>query len=158
MEPVQKEVEAKNQTINSKQAQMADPKTPQATREQLEREMKSLKREVQDRVDEINNGLTKKRVDQLVTIYKDVQGAVHAYARSNGFEIVMQYSDSMDPAEKYSAASLQQKLGNMACFPVYHHEQMEITAVVTYMLNKSMPTSQAPVSPAPAPAGAPVRK
>ena len=161
MEPIQREVEAKNQAMNAKQTQMADPKTPQATREQLEREIKVMKREVQDKVEEINSGLTKKRVDQLVVIYKDVQQAVTAYARSNGFELVMQYSDSTDVAEKYSPQSLQQKLGNMACFPVYHHEQMEITNVVVDMLNRSVPmTTSAPAAPptAPAPAGAPQKK
>jgi Skp family chaperone for outer membrane proteins len=154
MEPIQKQVEGKNQVINTKQTQMNDPKTPVAQREQIEREIKSMKREIQDMVDEANNRFAKQRVDQLVTIYKDVQGAVTAYARSNGFELVMQYSDSTDPAEKYSAASLQQKLGNMACFPVYHHEQMEITGVVTDMLNRSVPSS-APAASAPAPAGQP---
>src|SRR5262249_5196995 len=118
---------------------------------QLEKDIKVMQREIQDMVDEANNKFAKQRVDQLVTIYKDVQGAVTAYARSNGFELVMQYSDSTDPAEKYSAASLQQKLGNMACFPVYHHEQMEITSVVTDMLNSKAPmSSAAPTTPAPA--------
>ncbi len=156
MEPIQKQIEAKNAAITGKQTQAADPKTAPATREQLEREMKVMKREAQDMVDEVNNKLTKQRVDQLVTIYKDVQQAVTAYARSNGFELVMQYSDAVDPAEKYSATSLQQKLGNMACFPVYNHDQMEITAVVTDMLNRSVPMTTAPpaATTTPAPAGA----
>jgi Skp family chaperone for outer membrane proteins len=151
MEPVQKQVEAKKQLITAKQTQGADPKTTVPQREQLEKEVKVMQREIQDMVDEANNKFSKLRVDQLVTIYKDVQGAVTAYSRANGFELVMQYSDSTDPAEKYSPASLQQKLGNMACFPVYNHEQMEITNGVTDMLNKQVPmTSAAPTAPAPA--------
>jgi Skp family chaperone for outer membrane proteins len=154
MEPLQKEIEQKKQLVTAKQNQAADPKTTVQAREQLEKEVKAIQREIQDKVDDANNRFAKDRVNQLVTIYKDVQAAVTAYARSRGFELVMQYSDSTDPAEKYSAASLQQKLGNMACFPVYHHEQMEITNDVLDMLNRGGSTAAAPPA-SPAPAGQP---
>lgn len=155
MEPLQKEIEAKKGQLAAKEAEGNKPETPAARREQLQKEIKAIQREMQDKIDEANNVLAKKRVEQLQTIYRDVQDAVTAYARAYNIELVLQFSDSIDPAEKVSPAALQAKLGNQACFPLYNDPRMDITNPVTQMLNQHM--SKQPIQQTGATAPAPRR-
>ena len=149
LEPIQKELEAKKAQVTQLQTQLQKPETTPQQREQWEHQVKQLQREIQDRSDESQQKFVKKRMDEMVTLYRDVQNAVTQYARYNAFELVLQYNDGIDPTEKYSPASLQQKLGNQACIPIYNDERMEITGVITEMLNRQFQTtSAAPATPA----------
>jgi len=94
-------------------------------------------------------------MDQLQTIYRDVQGAATVYARANGFEMVLQYNDGADVTEKYSPASLQQKLSNQACFPLYNDDRMDLTHTVTEMLNRQVPNTPTAMATPPASGSAP---
>jgi Skp family chaperone for outer membrane proteins len=145
IEPFQKELEQKKALVAQKQAQAGKPETTQAQREQLQKEIKAIEFEMQNKADDANSSFSKKRVDQLVTIYRDVQDAVAAYARSYAIELVLQYTDGVD-AEKYAPANLQQKLGNQACMPIYNDPRMDITPAVITMLNQHM-ASTAPAAP-----------
>jgi Skp family chaperone for outer membrane proteins len=146
-DPLQKEFETKKALITQKQALANKPDTSAAQREQLQREVKAMEREMQDKADEANANFSKERVDQLVTIYRDVQEAVAAYARSYAIELVLQYTDGVE-SEKYNPANLQQKLGNQACMPIYNDPRMDITAAVITMLNQHLQqASAAPAAP-----------
>jgi Skp family chaperone for outer membrane proteins len=157
LEPIQKEIDTKKNQVTNIQTQLGKPETPQAQREQLEHQSKQLQREVQDRIDESNQKFAKKRMDEMVTIYRDVQNAVANVARNYAIELVMQYNDGVDAAEKYSPASLQQKLGNNAFIPIYNDERMDISNVVIDMLNRAVqaPSAASATPPAPAAAGQP---
>jgi Skp family chaperone for outer membrane proteins len=138
--PLQKELEQKRALAVAKDAEAKKPETPADKREQLLKEIKVMEREMQDKVDEANNTFGKRRMDQLVTIYKDVQAAVGAYARSYAIELVLQYSEGNE-TEKFSPTNLQQKLGNQACMPIYNDPRMDITQSVITMLNQHMATT-----------------
>jgi Skp family chaperone for outer membrane proteins len=153
--PVEKELEAKRAAAVAKENEATKPETPPARREQLQKEIRAMQREMQDKIDEINSTTAKKRVEQLKTIYGDVQDAVAAFAKAYAYELVLQYSDGADTAEKMSGPALQQKLGNGACFPLYVDPRMDITAPVLQMLNQHYAQTVQPASAtSPQPAGA----
>jgi Skp family chaperone for outer membrane proteins len=151
-EPIQKELEAKKAQVTQLQAQLAKPEITPQQREQMEHQVKQLQRELQDGSDEYQQKFVKKRMDEMVTLYRDVQNAVTQYARYNAFELVLQYNDGVEQGEKTSPVSLQQKLGNQACIPIYNDERMEITGVITDMLNRQFQTTSTAPAPGTAPA------
>jgi Skp family chaperone for outer membrane proteins len=156
VKPLNEQVEKLKADAAAKRAQAAKPETTAQQRELLERDVKTLERQIQDLVDEANKNFSKKSMDQLQTIYRDVQNAATVYARANGFEMVLQYNDGADPTEQYGPASLQQKLSNQACFPLYKDDRMDLTGVVTEMLNRqytSTPATPTTGQPAPATGG-----
>jgi Skp family chaperone for outer membrane proteins len=146
------QVEKLKQNVAARRAEAAKQDTPAQKREQLERDIKTEERQIQDLVDEANKNFSKRSMDQLQIIYRDVQNAATVYARANGFEMVLQFNDGADPTEIYSPASLQQKLSNQACYPIYKDDRMDLTVVVTEMLNRSVPSTPT-ASAAPAAAG-----
>jgi Skp family chaperone for outer membrane proteins len=153
IEPLNKEIEKKKTVAVNMKTEMEKPETPQAKKDQLEKDIKRVNREMQDMMDEANKNFSKKSLAQLEIIYRDVETAVTTFARSQGFELIFQYSDGVDPTEKYSPAMLQQKLGNQACIPIYSDDRMNITAAVTDMLNRNIAAA-----PAPAASGTPATK
>ncbi len=152
--PLEKELEAKRAAAIAKENEAAKPDTPPARREQLQKEIRTMQREMQDKIDEINTSTAKKRLEQLQTIYRDIQDAVAAFAKAYAYELVFQYSDGADSAEKMSGPFLQQKLGNGACFPLYVDPRMDISASVTQMLNQHHAQTTGSAAPASTPPAA----
>src|SRR5262249_3804508 len=111
---------------------------------------------MQDMGEEAKKLLSKKRDEQAVIIYKEIEEAVQHYARANDFELVLHFNDAIVPADMYSPMNVQRKLQIGACMPMYHHPQMDITAAVISMLNQDYAaTSNQPGQVQPASATAP---
>lgn len=147
---IQKELDGKKALATSKQNEAADPKTPPARREQLEKEIRDLQRQGQDLADDAKNRLGKMEYDRLVQTYKEVQEAVSAYARSRNIELVMHYTDGIG-TDAYLPQIFQRKLSNGACFPMYMSPGLDITQDITNMLNQRFAAVAPPAVPAPGP-------
>jgi len=131
---LQKELENKKATGVAMQKELEQPGLAPDRREQLEREIKRLQREMQDSIEEAKMRIQKREVDQMVVIYKDIKDAVDAYARTYGFEMVMQYTDALGP-DAYAPQNFSHKMTNRACMPIYVDQRLDITAEITQMLN-----------------------
>jgi Skp family chaperone for outer membrane proteins len=142
---IQKEIDTKRTTALNEQKELEKPETGAPRREQLERDIKRLQREMQDSVDEAKARIQKKEMDQLLQTYREVQDAVARYARAYALELVLQYSDAVG-TEMYSPQNFSHKLANRACMPIYVDQRMDITGPVTDMLNQSL-ASTAPQAP-----------
>ena len=134
--PIQGELDKRKGDIVAKETEMNKPETAQQRRDQLQREIKATQREMQDKIDDMNTRTSKQNVAMMQMVYKDVQDAVAAYARAYAIELVLQYTDAVDPAEKTSPRLLEQKLANNACYPLYMDPRMDISNYVTQMLNE----------------------
>jgi Skp family chaperone for outer membrane proteins len=140
---LQQDLEKKKASGVAMQKELETPGLAPDRREQLEREIKRLQREMQDSVEEAKARIAKREVDQLVVIYKDIKDAVDAYARTYGFEMVMQYTDAIGP-DAYAPQNFSHKMTNRACMPIYVDQRLDITAEITQMLNNRV-ASAAPV-------------
>lgn len=148
-----KQYEGKRALLASYSAQMQKA-TDQAQREKLEKDSRALQHEMQEMGEDAKKQLGKKRDDQAVIIYKEIEEAVAAFAKANDIEMVMHFSDNIVPAEIYNPANIQRKLAMGACFPMYNVPNMDITNYIVQMLNQryaqsaTAPAGGQPVQPA----------
>jgi Skp family chaperone for outer membrane proteins len=154
-----KKFEGKRSLMGQYQTELQKPNLDQPTREKYEGYVRQLQREMQDMGEEAKKQLGKKRDEQAVIIYKEIEEAVQAFARSNDIELVLHFNDAIVPADLYSPMNVQRKLQIGACMPMYHHPQMDITAQVISMLNQhyASMSNQGQVQPAAATAPQPNR-
>jgi Skp family chaperone for outer membrane proteins len=138
----QKLFEEKKAQAVAKQEQQKKPETTPAQREELDRDLRTLQHQMQDLAEEVKQKLGKQEFDLMVMMYKEVQDAASIYARTYGFELVLQYNDAVG-ADAYSAQVFQRKLANGACMPLYNDDRMDITRDVTAMLNQKLASSAA---------------
>jgi Skp family chaperone for outer membrane proteins len=147
-----KQYESKRVLLQQWQAEAA--KTPEgAAREKAEANVRQLQREMQDMGEEAKKQLGKKRDDQAVIIYKEIEEAVQVYARARDIDLVLHFNDNIVPADMYSPMNVQRKLQLGACFPMYHAPGMDITEYIVQMLNQryqTMMNQPAPGGAAPA--------
>lgn len=131
----EKQLEGKRALLAQMQAD-GQKATDQPTRDKIEANMRTLQFEMQNMGEEAKKVLGKKRDDQSVMIYKEIEEAVAAFAKANDIEMVLHYSDNVDTNEIYTPMNVQRKLSMGACFPVYKMPNMDITQWITQMLNQ----------------------
>ncbi|MGE3807738.1 MAG: OmpH family outer membrane protein [Gemmataceae bacterium] len=134
------------------QVQLQDPKVSAQQREQYEKRIRDLQRDIQDKAEEAKKDLGKREFDILVATYKEVRDVVTTYARSSGIDMVMHYNDGVQEDE-FLPPIFSRKLSNGACFPMYVIPQMDITNSIVDLLNRK---SQVQGNPVPGPGAAPI--
>jgi Skp family chaperone for outer membrane proteins len=144
---VQHDLENKKAQVVSYQKEMEKAETPPTKRDEYEREIKRIQREMQDTVDDAKQKLTKEEYDEMVKTYREVSDAVEVYARAYGIELVLQYGDGVG-SEKFQPPHFQARLNNRACIPIYVDPRMDITGPITTMLNQKFASAagRAPAS------------
>jgi Skp family chaperone for outer membrane proteins len=137
-------------TYDAKQASLKDTTKPlpESQRDQTVKEIKEIERHMQDLQEDGRQAVGKKEGEQFKILYKDIEAAVVAYARSHNIELVMHYNDVLEPADKYSPANISRKLGYGGFTPIYNDPRMDITQELVKMLNSALPSNNAvqPVS------------
>ena len=116
-----------------------DAKLSAKDRENAEAWVTALKRKREDLSLQIKKDFGNKSAEQFVSMYKEVEDQVKLYAKTNGFQVVLHYSDHSDKneAEKYTPDALQRKLANGACMPLYVQDGVDITNTIASILNQA---------------------
>ena len=79
----------------------------------------------------------KTQEDQIVTLFKEVQEAIQAYAQSQGIHVVLGYGEQID-GDLYSIANINRKMQGMdigGCNPLFHSPDVDISRQVVQYLN-----------------------
>ena len=126
--------------VRTKQAQ--DPQYADK-REALEKEVKRLQRELQDKTEEARQALDKKQGDLIVMVYKEVDDAVRTFARQANLELVLHYNDAVLESDRMSAANIARKMSAGACMPMYMVPSLDISQEVVNALNAKYPVQAA---------------
>jgi Skp family chaperone for outer membrane proteins len=126
--------------IEGRTKQLQDPQFADK-KEAIEKEIKRLQREMQDKTDEARAALDKKQGELIVLVYKEVEEAVRTYARQSGLEIVLHYNDAVLETERNSAANVARKMSAGACMPIYYMEGMDISQDIVNALNAKYPAT-----------------
>jgi Skp family chaperone for outer membrane proteins len=146
---------ALNKQGEALRAEQQNPKTTPERREQIERDIKNLQRQGQDINDEMKATLGKREGDMLVIIYKEIQQAAQFYARARDIELVLHYNDVTGGMDPFNPLNVQRKLTTDGLTPLYETPGMDITDMITQMLNdKYRRDMQTTAAPAAAPNGA----
>jgi hypothetical protein len=142
--------EALKKDILKYQNYLGDPKLTPKDKENAEAWITKLKRDREDLAAKIKKDFGNKSAEQFVAMYREVEDAVKQYAKPNGFQVVLHYSDHNEKqeAEKYSPDALQRKLANGACMPLYAADSVDITNIIADNLNRAYRSrSQQPIIP-----------
>ena len=113
--------------------------TDPSRREQLQKDIRHMDRQVQDVNEEANQILAKMEADHFVRVYKDIQEAVQAYAPRAGYEMVLHYTDGTTEQEKYAPRMIGSKLVQLGSVPIYCHPTLDITNIILDNLNQKCP-------------------
>jgi len=129
--------------IETKRAEMVKTATPQAKKEEMERDITAIQRQIQDLDREAQKQLGSMSNDTIVKVYKDIKDVIERIAVANSLELILCYPDASLPAEENTAAVAQLKLQTPAAMPFYHRG-LDITDFVIDALNKANPVAAAP--------------
>ncbi len=109
--------------------------TTQADKDRLEKAIKDAQRTIQDKKEEGQKKLSEKELEQMKSLYNDVEQMVALMAKSRGLELVLHYNDSYTDADKHNPMNVQRKLTTLACMPVYAVPGIDLSEEVTKYLN-----------------------
>jgi Skp family chaperone for outer membrane proteins len=135
-----KTIEGKRSTMVAYQKEL-EKQLDQATRDKYEGYVRQLQREMQDVSEDAKKQLSKKRDEQAIIIYKEIEHAVQVYARAQDIDLVLHFNDAIVPQDLYSPVNIQRKLQIGACMPMYSNPQMDITQAIITMLNSQYASS-----------------
>ncbi len=133
-------------TMDGRTKQLQDPQFADK-REALEKEVKRLQREIQEKTEDARVALDKKQGETIVLVYRELDEAVRTYARQSNLELVLHYNDAVLESDKNSATNIARKMTAGACMPMYMLPSLDISQDIVNSLNAKYPV------PASAPAG-----
>lgn len=141
---------------------MKSPKFDLKERDRYEAGIRHNKRMLEDLELKVRKLVGKAQEDQIINLYKEVTGAVEAYAKANGIHLVMGYGEQID-GDLYSIANINRKMQGMdlgSCNPMFHVPGIDISQQVADILNRSYQNAggQAPAGVTPVSGTAPVNK
>jgi Skp family chaperone for outer membrane proteins len=146
LKPFRTDAEKLKSSLVQWQNYLSDPKNASIKaedREKGEKSVTTLKRQLEDLDKEARKAFGKKREQQVVQLYKEVDEAVKRYAVSNGFHLVLSYGEPVNPADLLGAPNIARKLEGInmggACMPMYFADGMDISAAVVDALNRAYP-------------------
>lgn len=112
-------------------------------RDQIERQLKELQRQMEDNKNDAQKVVVKKQEDQLKTLYMDVRSVVERYAAAHGYEMVLHYNDATTSEEYWSPQNIARKMQAGALVPMYMGTGIDISANIVSTLNSSFGSSGA---------------
>lgn len=117
-------------------AKEAQSPTATATRkEELEKSARALQREMEDISNDAKAFIAKKRDDQIVQLYREVQDAAQRYALSQGIDLVLHYTDATTQQDYYNPVNVASKMQSPGCMPIYAAQGTDISQEVVMTLN-----------------------
>ena len=142
----QKQSEAAKETlaplenkIRALQAKAQLPDTNAADRDGIKRELEHLQIQYRDKAEDADKTLTKRAAELSVQFYKEVEGAIEVFAKSNAIELVLMYNDALksNPTEFYNPGMVNRRMTIVSAFmPIYVDPRMDITDAIGLMLNR----------------------
>jgi Skp family chaperone for outer membrane proteins len=153
LEPYQTKERDKTALRDSLTKELNDPKTPADKRDELQKKIVDVAREIEDNKRDVQKTFMKKQSDMLKIIYGDVQDAASRYARAHNFDMVLHYNDAITMEDYSSVMNIVRKLEQPACMPLYVAPGMDISMQVRDSLNASYQGGAASAVPAAGAAG-----
>jgi RNA polymerase sigma factor (sigma-70 family) len=135
---VRPRLEAYQSQIQKLQAESDDPATSADRRDQNARQIRQLKREMEDEQETAQQKLTKATGDTLVAMYREVEDAANRLAKAQGLELVLFYTDAVTEADFYNPDNLQRKVSKAgALVPMIVAPGMDVTDTVIAALDRA---------------------
>lgn len=111
------------------------PNTTAEKRDQIEKKLKDLQRQIEDNKNDAQKIVVKKQEEQLKILYMDVRSVVDRYAQAHNFEMVLHYNDAVTPDDYWSPANIARKMQAGALMPMYIANGLDISGPIVTTLN-----------------------
>jgi Skp family chaperone for outer membrane proteins len=118
--------------------QLQDPATPAETREELERQARRLKRQIEENKEEADKDVHKVQGEQLKVLYADVQAAAVRHAEAHDLDMVLHYNDAVTKEEYLGHANVVRKMGQAGLMPLWWARGQDITLQIVEALNDDL--------------------
>jgi len=126
--------------LDGRTKQLQDPQFADQ-RAALDKEVKRLTRDIQEKTEDARVALDKKQGETIVLVYKELDEAVRTYARQSGLELVLHYNDAVVESDKNSATNIARKMTAGACMPMYMLPSLDISQDIVNALNAKYPVA-----------------
>jgi Skp family chaperone for outer membrane proteins len=137
---VQQQLEGLRTQVKNLQAEIGAARTPDDRREQFVRQVKELRRTMEDEQEAAKKEVERRSNAALTRMYRDVEDMARRVANAQGLELVLFYTDAVTEADFYSPNNLQRKLSQPgALMPLVVAPGMDITEAVLQALNPVEP-------------------
>lgn len=134
------------------QAELPKPTTTATLREQMEKQVVTLQRQLQDLDNEARKVISADQASIAVQIFREIEQVINAVAATNNFDLVLSFPDATTKDDLYSQENVVRKLASQAAIPIFYKKHIDLTDAVITTLNASFP---APPPTGAAPAAAP---
>lgn len=137
VEPFQLEGKKLKKEILDWSEAMKQPKFDPKDRDRYEQGIRGNQRKLEDLELRVRNLIGTTQQQQVTALYKEVQGAIAAFARANGVNIVLAYGEQID-GDLYSFQNINRKMHGMelcSCCPLYIADGIDISRPVLDTLN-----------------------
>jgi Skp family chaperone for outer membrane proteins len=114
---------------------LSDPDNSAEKREEIEREVKKIKRQIEEVRDEAKSAMTKESDKNSVILYTAVRKVAESYAKAHGTDLVLHYVDAAAVADIDSPANITRKLQTPGCVPFYCAPGVDISKEVLAEVN-----------------------
>ena len=116
----------------AKEAQL--PSTAAPRRDEIEKKLKDLQRQIEDNKAEAQKVLVKEQEAQLVTLYGDIRTQVDKFAVAHGYDLVFHYND-VAREDFWRPENVARKMQAGAAIPMYMSGTVDISEYILRMLN-----------------------
>lgn len=148
LEPYQTRAKEIQQKVEGLTKELENKELLADKRGQLEKNLKSSQRQMEDLSNEAKELFTKKNEEQMLIVYKEVMAEAQRQATAHGFDLVMHYNDvPTDAPDFYSAGNVSRKIQAGATIPMYIAPGVEITKEVITGLNAKVGKDKKPAEP-----------
>lgn len=121
------------------QAELPKPTTTATLREQYEKQVVMLQRQLQDLDNEARKVISADQASIAVQIFKEIEQVINAVALQNNFDLVLSFPDSTTKDDLYSQDNVVRKLASQAAIPIFYKKHIDLTDAVITTLNISFP-------------------
>jgi Skp family chaperone for outer membrane proteins len=111
------------------------PGTTMEKREEIEKKLKDLQRQVEDNKTEAQKAIGKRQELQLYTLYLDVWNVANKVAAARGYDMILHFNDATDQKEFWSAPNIARKMQAGALMPIYYNPALDVSNDVLQTLN-----------------------
>jgi Skp family chaperone for outer membrane proteins len=139
VEPYKQEAEKLKKDMLSWAEAMKRPGFNPKDKEQYENGIRINQRKLEDMELTVRKQVGKQQQDQIVNLYKEINDAIQAYARSQGIQIVFGFGEQTD-GDIYSLANITRKMQGMdvgGCNPLFYGPDVDISRSVIQYLNSN---------------------
>src|SRR5262249_21735025 len=133
----QRKLEGMAREVRNLQAECDAPATPAARREESDRRIRELRRQIEEEQQSAQARMAKRSGDAIAAVYRKIEEAANRVAKSKGLELVLFYTDAVTEADYYNPANLQRKMTQPgALMPIIVNAPgMDVTDTVIEALN-----------------------